>query len=130
MHRVAESAVLKQVLRLSRGAVRLFRNNVGVLRDERGRRVAYGLCRGSSDTIGWRTIVIRPEDVGRRVAVFVAIECKAEDGTLEPHQRLFLNAVADAGGIAGVARSATEAERLLFPLEWCQNRTDPTETAP
>lgn len=121
--RVPESAILKRVLRLSRGVVRVFRNTVGhyVLAD--GRRLTSGLCPGSSDVIGWRTIVIRPEDVGRSVAVFVAIEVKAEDGVLEPHQRRFLEAVRAAGGVAGVVRSATEAEHLLFPPERCVMRT-------
>lgn len=113
MHRVRESAVLKQVLRLSRGAVRLFRNQVGSYKLEDGRRLTSGLCRGSSDTVGWVSMVIRPEHVGMRIARFVAIECKAEDGTVQPHQQQFLDVVTAAGGIAGVARSAAEAELLL-----------------
>ena len=41
-------------LELGRGPVRLWRNNVGALRDQRGQLVSYGLCRGSSDLIGLR----------------------------------------------------------------------------
>ena len=51
---------------------KLLRNNVGGLKDSTGRFVAYGLgshggkvLRGPSDLIGWRTITITPDMVGR-----------------------------------------------------------------
>jgi hypothetical protein len=44
--------------------VRLWRNNVGALRDERGRLVTYGLCKGSSDLIGLHQVP-RAEGCGR-----------------------------------------------------------------
>lgn len=68
----------------SRGMM-LFRNNVGVLTNERGVPVRYGLANDSkalnanlksSDLIGWRTLTITPEMVGKGVAQFVSIECK------------------------------------------------------
>ncbi|NBV62639.1 MAG: VRR-NUC domain-containing protein, partial [Rhodobacteraceae bacterium] len=40
-------------------------------------------------------------------------EVKAERGRVSPEQRQWLEAVQAAGGIAGVARSVEEAERLL-----------------
>ena len=51
--------------------------------------------------------------VGQRVAVFTSLEVKAERGRVSPEQRQWLEAVQAAGGIAGVARSVEEAERLL-----------------
>lgn len=69
---------------------------------------------GSADWIGWQSIVVTPEHVGKRLAVFVGIEAKrAEGGTLQPNQREFIRALSEAGGIAGVARNAEDAERIL-----------------
>ena len=64
-------------LELGRGPVRLWRNNVGALRDQRGQLVSYGLCRGSSDLIGLRRLTIGPEHLGQNLAVFAAIEVKS-----------------------------------------------------
>ena len=51
--------------------------------------------------------------VGQQVAVFTSIEVKALTGRLRPEQRQWLEVVAVAGGIAGVARSVADAEALL-----------------
>jgi hypothetical protein len=69
---------------------------------------------GAADWIGYRTITITPGMVGQRLAQFVAIEAKrAEGGVVSGAQEDFLNAVKDAGGVAGVARNAEDAEGLL-----------------
>lgn len=99
-------------LALGRGLVRLFRNNTGALKDQQGRMVTFGLCKGSSDLIGWRSITIGPEHVGRTLAVFVAIEVK-DRGRATPEQLAFIKATREAGGIAGVARSIEEAQAIL-----------------
>jgi hypothetical protein len=57
----------------STGQTRLFRNNTGTLRDQHGRPVSFGLCKGSADLIGYRTITITPEMVGQQVAVFASL---------------------------------------------------------
>ena len=93
--------------------MRLYRNNCGVLRDQRGVPVRYGLQPGSADLIGWRTITITPEMVGQQVAVFTSIEVKSATGRLRPEQRQWMEAVQAAGGIAGVARSVEDAQALL-----------------
>lgn len=99
-------------LALGRGLVRLFRNNTGALKDQQGRLVQFGLCKGSSDLIGWRSTTITPEHVGQQLAVFVAIEVK-DKGRPTPEQLAFIEAVRKAGGIAGVARSIEEAQAIL-----------------
>lgn len=99
-------------LALSRGPVRLYRNNTGTLRDQHGRPVNFGLCKGSADLIGWTTRTITPDMVGQQVAVFTSIEVKTATGRLRPEQRQWLEAVQVAGGIAGVARSVEDAQGL------------------
>jgi len=106
---------IQQHIRLafSTGPVRLFRNNTGVMRDQHGRPVRFGLCNGSADLIGWTTRTITADMVGQQVAVFTSIEVKTATGRLTPDQRQWLAAVETAGGIAGVARSVADAEGLL-----------------
>jgi hypothetical protein len=105
---------IQQHIRLtcSTGATRLFRNNTGTLRDQHGRPVSFGLCKGSADLIGWRTVTITPEMVGQQVAVFTSIEVKTATGRVKPEQQQWLDAVQAAGGIAGVARSVEDAQAL------------------
>ena len=100
-------------LKLSRGDIRLWRNNSGVLLDRNGRPVQFGLCKGSSDLIGLRSVTIGPEHVGQRLAVFAAVEVKAPRGRLTAEQEAFLAMVREMGGLAGVARSVEEAEQVL-----------------
>lgn len=110
-------------LALSHGDVRLWRNNVGVLVDRTGRPVAYGLgskggevLPGTSDKIGLRSVVVTPEMVGRRLAVFTAIEEK-DLAKPTPAQLRFIANIQRMGGLAGVAHSVAEAEAILYP-DW------------
>ena len=85
--------------------ITMFRNNVGRGFTADGSRIQFGLCPGSSDLIGWRTVTVTPDMVGRQLAVFVAIEVKTPHGKLSSEQQRFLDAVTQAGGFACVARS-------------------------
>jgi hypothetical protein len=108
---------LQQQIRLAVGSrfdLRLFRNQVGSLPDPRtGRLVTFGLARGSADLIGWRTVVVTPEMVGQRLAVFTSIEVKTPTGRLRPEQQAWLGVVRGAGGVAGVARSVGDALQII-----------------
>ena len=94
------------------GPARLWRNNVGALKDQAGQLVRYGLCPGSSDLIGYRTVVITPEMVGQRVAIFAAVEVK-DRARPTTQQTAFINLVQQAGGLAGIARSVPDALSIL-----------------
>ena len=108
---------LQQEIRLALGRIpslRLFRNQVGQLPDPRtGRYVQFGLAKGSSDLVGFKTVKITPEMINQKVAVFVSIEIKTERGKLTEVQQNWLQKVHDSGGIVGVARSIQDALKIL-----------------
>ena len=93
----SEAAVQANVrLEASRKGIKLFRNNVGALRDERGVPVRYGLANDtpamnkvikSADLIGWETTTITAEMVGQRFARFLSAECKPEGWVFTASQR-------------------------------------------
>ena len=115
MPAAASEQSIQQHIRIacSTGDTRLFRNNTGTLRDQHGRPVSFGLCKGSADLIGYRSITITPDMVGQQVAVFTSIEVKTPTGRIRPEQQAWLEAVQAAGGIAGVARSVEDALRIV-----------------
>ena len=108
--KMTESEILKQIHALSKGSVRLFRNNVGF---DATNKVKYGLIPGSSDLIGWKTIEITQHHVGRKVAVFTAIEVKKKGGRVAPIQQQFVDYVDECGGLSGICYSVEEAIELL-----------------
>ncbi len=107
------------MLHWSESGRRLFRNNVGQLRDITGGYVRYGLCVGSSDLIGWTPLIVTEAMVGRTLAVFTAIETKVGRRQATTEQAAFLAAVQKDGGLAVVARSSEdvdiELKRFLLP---------------
>lgn len=110
----SDELAVQNAIRIEHGSgpARLWRNNTGALKDAAGRLVRYGLCPGSSDLIGLRSITITPDMVGKTVGVFVAIEVK-DRGRLTPEQERFIAMVQQAGGLAGVARSPEDARAIL-----------------
>lgn len=112
-------AHVQSVVRLEAPAagVRLWRNNVGALLDDRGIPVRYGLANESpklnkrlksSDLIGWRRVVITVADVGRTIAQFLARECKPggwrySGDEHEAAQLRWIELVASEGGDAKFA---------------------------
>jgi hypothetical protein len=130
-----EQTIMKKImLAVSAAGARVFRQNVGVawvgepapgtpgsmVRINPGdvvlrnaRPLHAGLCKGSSDLIGFTPVEIKPEHVGATIAVFTALELKAAKGRVSEAQADFIAAVKRSGGIAGVARSEAEALKLL-----------------
>lgn len=82
----SEAAVQAGVrIEAARAGLRLWRNNVGALVDERGVPVRYGLANDtpalnkkikSGDLIGIRPRVITPQMVGQVIGQFTSRECK------------------------------------------------------
>lgn len=111
----SEAYVQSQVrLEAPEKGVRLWRNNVGVLQDETGRPVRYGLANDSkalneklksSDLVGWRRLLITQAMVGHIVAQTVVRECKPYGWTWrgtdrEVAQLAWIQLVAADGGDA------------------------------
>ena len=114
----SETEIQQQIrLQCSRGKVRLWRNNSGSLPDPRtGRYVQFGVgSPGGSDLIGYRRVRVTEEMVGQEIAQFAAVEVKTPKGRVKAEQQQFINHVLSAGGVAGVARSVDEAQKLLLP---------------
>lgn len=93
--------------------IRLFRNNVGKLQDKNGTWVAYGLCPGSSDLIGWKSVIVTADMIGQRIAQFLAIETKAQRGMMSATQERFVETVREHGGLAGMAKSIDDAYNII-----------------
>ena len=112
---LSNEAYVQNKIRLAVGSgdVRLFRNNTGALLDMQGRLVKFGLCKGSSDLIGFRSITITPDMVGQKIAVFTAIEVK-DKGKATVEQKNFINIINNAGGYAGVAKNVNDAKKILY----------------
>lgn len=91
------------MIALSKSGARVWRNNVGVLKDKTGRPVKFGLCKGSSDIIG-----ICPD------GKFLAVECKTEKGRATDNQLRFIEMVRQIGGRAGIARCADDALDIML----------------
>lgn len=110
-----ETNIMKSIMLAPHGC-KFFRNNTGAMKDENGRLVRFGLCKGSSDLIGFRPTVITPEMVGQTVAIFAAIEVKTPTGKPTPEQLHFLERVKALGGIAGIARSPQDVLAITAPM--------------
>ena len=101
-------------LAASRDGARLWRNNVGAGKLENGSFVRWGLANEtaamnafmkSSDLIGVRPVLIRPEHVGMTLGVFVAREVKRSGWVYrgvgrESEQKRFLDLITSLGGDA------------------------------
>ncbi len=117
---VSESAIQQEIrLETNRRGNRLWRNNVGALKDISGRVVRYGLNNESkrineviksSDLIGITPRVIVKSDVGGIIGVFTSIECKhsgwSYTGTTHEQAQLkWIQLILKLGGIAQFAAS-------------------------
>jgi len=101
---VPETAIQKEImLDMSKNGNRGFRNNVGLFVTKDGRRIKTGLGNGTSDIIGFTSVEITQDMVGKRVAIFTAVEVKREKKKGSELQEAFISFVRSMGGIAGLA---------------------------
>ena len=129
-----EQPLLKRILlACSNGPARLYRMNVGqgwigqsrrftktqtitvhpgdvVVRNARPFRSGV---EGMHDLIGWRSVEITKEWLGKRVAVFASLEVKTPTGAVRPMQKVWNDNVTRAGGLSGIVRSVEEAKKVL-----------------
>ena len=126
LHPMTESELQALILRAagSKLHVRIFRNQVGegyvgkALRDPEGvflrdaRHVRMGLFPGSGDLIGWRTVTITADMVGKPIAQFLSIEVKTLTGRVRPDQQNWADQITAAGGHAIIARSVSDTDNL------------------
>lgn len=110
---MTEGVLMRRImLAVSKVSV-LFRNQSGAY-SENGRFIRYGLANpGGADLIGWTSIEITPEMIGRRIAIFTALEVKTSKGRATKEQEAFVAAVVRAGGIAAITRSEDEAAQTI-----------------
>ncbi len=120
---VSEASFLKEaMLALSKRGDTVFRNHVGTGVFGRFTRIQgtgdvlvhdarvaeCGLFVGSADILGWRSVVVTPDMVGKRVAVFLSVETKAPRGRATEAQKNWAATVREAGGISGIVRKLEE----------------------
>jgi hypothetical protein len=131
----SESNISKLIeMAISKTGTRIFRNNVGMgwigesFRINRKKTVELnegdvvvrnarplhaGLIKGSSDLIGWKPITVTPDMVGKKIAIFTAVEVKTKIGRASKEQLIFIENVKKDGGISGIARTPAEAVSLI-----------------
>lgn len=93
---------------------RLFRNNSGAYIID-GRFVTYGIGllrrsksgksktpKGGGDYIGFESVIITPEMIGKKIAVFCNVEFKTKNVDETQDQIDFRNLVLESGGISEV----------------------------
>lgn len=108
-----ETTILQQCrIAAHKYGLQLFRNNCGSLEDKKGRWVQFGLAKGSGDLIGYKSVVITPEMVGKKLAIFTSVEVKVPGKKLTPAQENWMREVRRAGGIADVVHSPDELIKL------------------
>lgn len=110
---------------------RLYKNNSGVAYDASNRPVFFGLGNEGKkddesirtpDWVGWMTVTITPDMVGKKIPIFAAIDAKKLGfsrktsypvGTREYGQNKFFELVTGVNGVAGFATNAQDVKQLV-----------------
>jgi hypothetical protein len=117
---MSESSIQREIrVRLSQLRKPFFRYQVGTFLSLQGAMVHIGE-KGVSDLIGMTPYVVQPEDVGRTIAVFTALEIKTAKGRLREEQAPFLRMVNSHGGLGAIVRSAEDAEAVTTEMWKCE----------
>lgn len=106
----SEAVILKRVmLEASKLGLRMFRNHCGGFYAKDGSFHRTGLCKGSSDLIGWTPC-----------GFFAALEVKKPGGRVSKEQQNFVDKVFEAGGFACIIDDEKKLEKM-FDL-WLQSK--------
>lgn len=84
----------------------------------KGRKITYGLGRGTPDLIGIRPVIITPEMVGKKMGQFVGIETKNPNWKFrntehEKEQLKHIELINNLGGLAGFVKTEDDLSDLL-----------------
>lgn len=122
MERSIQNDILLHIGKFYR-ACKIFRNNVGMgwagkfIRKNgeftiisNARPLHAGLFEGSHDLIGYTSVIITQEMVGKPVAIFTSIEVKTETGVKRDKQKRWAENVANAGGVVFFAKSTQDVD--------------------
>lgn len=102
----------------SKNGIKLFRNHRGkawqgkaifnkrkkIAIIENPRFFEFGLYPGAGDLIGWKEVVITPDMVGKKIAVFTSVEVKSLNDRMSPAQNKWHDIVRQSGGISKIAK--------------------------
>lgn len=115
-----ENSILREIqVEASSLGARVFRNNRGMFLSLDGKRkIRAGLdTDGASDLIGLTPVFITQEMVGKKIAVFTAIEVKKPSASLKTATALaqakFIEFVKMNGGFAGFCNDKNFLKKLL-----------------
>lgn len=97
------------MIKMSQKGYLIWRNQVGLFKTLDGRTVNIGI-KGSSDLMAIKPIVITPEMVGQKLAVFVAVEVKTATGRQSEPQKKWQKAVEKLGVKYILARSENDID--------------------
>lgn len=95
----------------------MYRNNTGLFLTLDGQRQVYaGLGKGTHDWIGMKSVIVTPDMVGKKIAVFASIEGKSGQRDMTKEQKIFKDVVISRGGIAFKATGPQDIPRTwIFP---------------
>lgn len=110
---MSEGVLMRKIQAALRKTCILWRNQSGAYK-QGDTWIRYGIANpGGSDLIGWTSVTVTPEMVGKRCAIFTALEIKTDKGRATKEQEAFVAAVKRAGGIAEIVHSEEEAEKTV-----------------
>jgi hypothetical protein len=108
-----EATLMRRIMLAVAKTTVLFRNQSGAYKAGE-QWIRYGLGNpGGSDLIGWTSIEVTPDMVGKKVAILTALEVKTATGRATKEQEAFISAVQRAGGLAGIVRSEEDAAKVV-----------------
>lgn len=107
-----ESDLINELIRGLWPVVRMYRTNAGTFKSMDGMHVIRGLPKGFSDLFG--VIPAQLTADGRPMPVF--LEAKVRPNKPTPEQIAFLREYRQAGCVAGVVYSLSDAWKLIDPV--------------